>query len=121
MAEIQGAMPHHVILEWLPASVAIPDFAAVTATADHAFAVLKFAELVKKNQGSPAEFQQCDYLIRQSLHHLNLDARQRFGHPINHTERANPLIIWCIERKACIKPDVGIFPHQWIVLEPLIK
>ena len=31
------------------------------------------------------------------------------------------MIIWCVEWKACIKPDVGIFPHQWIVLEPLIK
>lgn len=76
MAEVQGAVPHHVILEWLPASVAIPDLAAVAATADQAFAVLKFAELFQKIQGSPAEFQQCDHLIRQSFHHLNLNARQ---------------------------------------------
>ena len=47
MARVQGAVPHHVVLEGLPAPVAISDFPAVTATADHAFVVLKFAELLQ--------------------------------------------------------------------------
>ena len=57
MAEVQGAVPHHVVLEGLPASVAIPDFAAVTATADQAFVVLQFAELLQKTKGFMAQFQ----------------------------------------------------------------
>ena len=57
MAEVQGAVPHHVVLEGLPASVAIPDFAAVTATADQALVVLQFAELLQKIKGFTAQFQ----------------------------------------------------------------
>ena len=41
MAGVQGAVPHHLVLEGLTASVAISDFPAVTATADHVFVVLK--------------------------------------------------------------------------------
>ena len=57
MAEVQCAVPHHVVLEGLPASVAIPDFPAITATADHTFVFLQFAELLQKSQGSTTQFQ----------------------------------------------------------------
>ena len=39
MGEVQGAVPHHVVLEGLTITVAITDSAAVTATADQAFSV----------------------------------------------------------------------------------
>ena len=57
MAEVQGAVPHHVVLEGLPASAAIPDFPSITATADHTFVVLQFAEFLQKSQGSTTQFQ----------------------------------------------------------------
>ena len=39
MAEVRVAVPHHVVLEGLPVTVAIDDSAAVTATADQGFSV----------------------------------------------------------------------------------
>ena len=57
MTEVQGAVPHHVVLEGLPTSIAVPDFATVTATADQAFVVLQFAELFQKIKGFTAQFQ----------------------------------------------------------------
>ena len=72
VAEIQAAVPHHVILKGLPGPIAIANFSAVTAAADQAAILLQSAEFFQQSQGFPAKFQQRYHLIGETLHHLDL-------------------------------------------------
>ena len=73
VAEIQAAMPHHVILKVLPGTSAIPDLSAVAAAADQTTVLLQTAEFIQQSQGFTAQLQQGHHLIGETLHHLNLD------------------------------------------------